>query len=675
MLVRAAAPQRASTSGIGGEEVDEEEAALRIQAIYRGKKSRQRQQVRQVNAGLGASKVRSRNPRELKVLDGTPTAAQATAVRQSSKLSSASPTRQPSKETFSIGHSPRATFTPLEGLTTPAGALATSGASMRRSFSSCSGDDQNGSMEELPHRGTYSLMRLHLEAQPTDRPSLHMLRVSAYLMFEEPGSSRSAQVLSVSLLAAIITSIVCFMIETMPELKHVPEDVWMGIEVCCTIVFTIEYLARLAVCGVAGVTPWQFVKNTMNIFDLLAILPFYIWVAVRSFKLAKALGVLRIVRLVRLFRIFKLGRYSVGLQLMAEALQNSSQALWVLSFFMCIGILLFSSAVYYVEKIACPDAGDLRGMPHRDFHANSTLTEWDRYVGDCRVSTDGKHATHGLCCDEHGSPRDFPSIVEAFWWAIVTMTTVGYGEVYPRTELGRLVATATMLSGILLIALPVAIIGRKFQEVYELKEYREALAGDPNDLVWGPEQSSASIDADFSRPCPKNTIQSSEGPTLQEMSRRLRLMKLQDPCMMKDAMELAEELDEANDMQMEIDSMQREEKAWQAEVVGHFDMLLKRLTELLDDGDAKKGKMNWGGLGLAQKGLTQLASQAGKHQPNVDGDTSLVTPLPPPGDPPPSGDLAQPQGRVVRPPSPPSSVPQPPGIVQSRKDAHCATIS
>merc|ERR1719159_2080205 len=107
--------------------------------------------------------------------------------------------------------------------------------------------------------------------------------------------------------------------------------------------------------------------------------------------------------------------------------------------------------------MACPDPDDLKAQP--DLHSPaSNDTEWDRYVRDCRVSKSGKHPTHGLCCDEYASPLDFPSIPEAFWWSTVTMTTVGFGEVYPRTFGGRLVATLTMLSGILLIALPVAII-------------------------------------------------------------------------------------------------------------------------------------------------------------------------------------------------------------------------
>uniref|UniRef100_A0A7S2LKX4 Potassium channel domain-containing protein n=1 Tax=Zooxanthella nutricula TaxID=1333877 RepID=A0A7S2LKX4_9DINO len=72
-----------------------------------------------------------------------------------------------------------------------------------------------------------------------------------------------------------------------------------------------------------------------------------------------------------------------------------------------------------------------------------------------------------MCCDRRGSPRDFPSIAASFWWSIVTMTTVGYGDVYPRSLVGRIVGCLAMISGIVLISLPVAIVGSKFQQGYE----------------------------------------------------------------------------------------------------------------------------------------------------------------------------------------------------------------
>jgi hypothetical protein len=252
-------------------------------------------------------------------------------------------------------------------------------------------------------RTDYLSLRRELESRHTTLPpSIQQIRISAYLLLDEPRSSRAAQVMSVLLLIMIIVSIATFTIETMPELKHVSKDTWTWIEVFCTAVFTVEYIARLSVCTVAGRSAWTFVKTPMNLVDLFAIAPFYLFLAMRHLQMAKALGVLRTVRLVRLFRIFKLGRYSSGLQLMAEALKKSSQALSVLSFFLCIGIVLFSSAVYYVEKMGCPDKEELESQ----HVAASNQTEWDLYLADCRVSTDGWHQLHGLCCDANGAPLD-----------------------------------------------------------------------------------------------------------------------------------------------------------------------------------------------------------------------------------------------------------------------------
>jgi len=338
----------------------------------------------------------------------------------------------------------------------------------------------------------------------------------------------------------------------------------------------------------------------------------------RSLQMAKALGVLRTVRLVRLFRIFKLGRYSSGLQLMAEALRKSSQALSVLSFFLCIGIVLFSSAVYYVEKLGCPDKEELE---NEQLKGKGNQTEWDAYVSECRISKDGWHQQHGLCCDEHGSPLDFPSIVDTFWWATVTMTTVGFGEVYPRTEPGRLIAEATMLSGILLIALPVAIIGREFQKAYD-KHHKADYRGSESARVYKFEGNFQAVPSattvgtivtGASRTTKKekkenaqNTID--QGPSLFEMGRRLRLMKLGGDGMASIMQELAEDFEEAGDLEKEIWSMSKVERSRQSDVVDQFETVLKRFRELQEgaDGQAKKAKS----VRSLHKGLAGIVMRA-----------------------------------------------------------------
>lgn len=147
------------------------------------------------------------------------------------------------------------------------------------------------------------------------------------------------------------------------------------------------------------------------------------------------------------------------MQVMAEALQNSFQALWVLIFFLAIGCILFSSLLYYLEKAKCPDVST---MSRKD------LDEYaDHCAGEYASFYRGVSPKHGLCCDSDGKPEDFPSIISALWWSIVTMTTVGFGDKYPRTTFGKCVGFVAMLVGMILIAVPVAIVGNKFQEVYE----------------------------------------------------------------------------------------------------------------------------------------------------------------------------------------------------------------
>lgn len=323
-------------------------------------------------------------------------------------------------------------------------------------------------------------------------------RYRIYLILEDPTSSKQAQITSVVILTTILFSIACFMVETMPDFKNVSADTWLAMELICTVVFTLEYVIRFCVCDVVGVSQWKFVRDPMNVCDFLAILPFYVQQIGKAAG-AEDMGIIRAFRLSRLLRIFKLARYSSGMRLMAEALTNSFRALSVLLFFLCIGIVLFSSSLYNVERISCPSRKELAKTPG----------ETEKYIQECLKSGDGWSQNYGLCCDEHDSPNDFPSIMEAFWWSIVTMTTVGFGDVYPRTVGGRIVGIFTMLAGLLLISLPVAIVGRKFQEVYEDHFNSDAQAASEN----------------RHHHVAKETM-SDDGSQMKEMARKVRKMKV-----------------------------------------------------------------------------------------------------------------------------------------------------
>lgn len=284
------------------------------------------------------------------------------------------------------------------------------------------------------------------------------------LTLEEPSYSTLAQVFSYFILVVICASIASFVLEAEPSLADWTG--WYYMEIGSTLVFTIEYLLRFWVCNAFGApTRLQFLRTPMNILDVVAVLPFYVELLSQSVEgLLGPLRVLRSVRLIRIFRIFRLSRYSMGMAVMIHSLGASVQPLAILVFFLIIGGTLFSSLLYYAEKMYCPDI------------ANMSPAEFALHKEEC---IDHNFDSSGMrCCDEHGSAIGFASIMDATWWCAVTMTTVGYGDKVPATKLGQFIGGLTILSGIVLISLPVAIVGSRFQAAYEdaeLEQQREVL--------------------------------------------------------------------------------------------------------------------------------------------------------------------------------------------------------
>jgi len=280
-----------------------------------------------------------------------------------------------------------------------------------------------------------------------------------WLLFEYPESSMPAKVIAIGSVIIILLSIVTFCLETLPQFKHyrvdnisaiignstgfkesiVEDDVpkftepFFIIETICIVWFTSELLVRFA----ASPEKLGFFKNVMNLIDIMAIVPYFITLGTviadeqkvetttsGSNNQAMSLAILRVIRLVRVFRIFKLSRHSKGLQILGQTLKASLRELALLIFFLIIGVVLFSSAVYFAE-------------------ADSDQTF-------------------------------FKSIPDAFWWAVVTMTTVGYGDMRPTTPSGKLVGSLCAISGVLMIALPVPVIVSNFNYFY----HREAEGDD-----------------------------------------------------------------------------------------------------------------------------------------------------------------------------------------------------
>ena len=222
-----------------------------------------------------------------------------------------------------------------------------------------------------------------------------------WLVFENPNYSVCSKGLAIFSLVIILLSIVIFCVETMPVLDDsVPvqkphngtirqpaergknKHVFFVLNAICSSWFTFEYVIRL----IASPNKIRFLKAILNILDLLSILPFYVTLVVPE-ESAGSIDVLRVMRVIRVCRIFKLTRHSKGLHVLGKTLYASVNELIMLMLFLVIGVILFASAAYYAEE---------------------------------------------------KENEGFKSIPHAFWWAVVTMTTVGYGDIYPKTTVGKL---------------------------------------------------------------------------------------------------------------------------------------------------------------------------------------------------------------------------------------------
>ncbi|XP_077313624.1 potassium voltage-gated channel subfamily A member 7 [Lithobates pipiens] len=263
-----------------------------------------------------------------------------------------------------------------------------------------------------------------------------------WLLFEHPDSSSAARIIAIISVMVILISIVIFCLETLPEFRDerdlsLPvqplhrsnttqsfkekspfEDPFFIVETICICWFSFELSVRFFACP----SKPAFFKDIMNMIDFVAIIPYFVALGTELARHrgvgqpAMSLAILRVIRLVRVFRIFKLSRHSKGLQILGQTLKASMRELGLLIFFLFIGVILFSSAVYFAEA------------------------------------------------DHEGTK--FTSIPEAFWWAVVTMTTVGYGDMSPETVGGKLVGSLCAIAGVLTISLPVPVIVSNFSYFY-----------------------------------------------------------------------------------------------------------------------------------------------------------------------------------------------------------------
>ncbi|XP_054266436.1 potassium voltage-gated channel protein Shaw-like [Macrosteles quadrilineatus] len=212
---------------------------------------------------------------------------------------------------------------------------------------------------------------------------------------------------------------------TLEKERTDPHDAFFYVELACNAWFTFE----LAVRSVVSPNLVQFIKSPVNVIDFVATLSFYTDILLQS-SVAHHIDksdILEFFSIIRILRLFKLTRHSPGLKILIHTFKASAKELTLLVFFLVLGIVVFASLVYYAEK--------LQANPH----------------------------------------NDFKSIPEGLWWAIVTMTTVGYGDMAPKTYVGMFVGALCALAGVLTIALPVPVIVSNFSMFYSHTQARSKL--------------------------------------------------------------------------------------------------------------------------------------------------------------------------------------------------------
>lgn len=252
------------------------------------------------------------------------------------------------------------------------------------------------------------------------------VRRNIWIQLENPGHSTSAKVMAVASLSVVIISIVAMCVHSMPDFhqvdlneKEIENPVLTFFENLCVLFFSAEFILRLAVAP----SPRKFLCSPLNTIDLMSVMPFYVTLACdiadegQNTDLENVGKVVQILRLMRVFRILKLARHSAGLRSLGATLRHSSRDVGLLVLFLSVGISMFSALIYCVEK--------------------------------------------------ESQESELQTIPIGWWWATISMTTVGYGDTFPVTLGGKVIGTLCIICGLLIVALPITNIFNKFSKFYE----------------------------------------------------------------------------------------------------------------------------------------------------------------------------------------------------------------
>ncbi|XP_040209781.1 potassium voltage-gated channel subfamily G member 2 [Rana temporaria] len=259
-------------------------------------------------------------------------------------------------------------------------------------------------------------------------------------MVENPHSGIPGKIFACLSVSFVAITAVSLCISTMPDFREEEDrgecsqkcyNIFV-LETVCVAWFSLEFILRF----IQAESKCVFLRTPLNMIDVMAILPYYITLIVDSLSGEKTGGtgnnylekvglVLRVLRALRILYVMRLARHSLGLQTLGLTVRRCTREFGLLLLFLCVAMALFSPLVYLAEN-------------------------------------------------ELGAKQEFTSIPGSYWWAVISMTTVGYGDMVPRSIPGQVVALSSILSGILLMAFPVTSIFHTFSRSYtELKEQQQ----------------------------------------------------------------------------------------------------------------------------------------------------------------------------------------------------------
>ncbi len=250
----------------------------------------------------------------------------------------------------------------------------------------------------------------------------------------------------VSLLVAILASVVAVMLDSVPSIRANYGALLDVVEWIFTILFTVEYILRLACVPI----PWHYSRSFFGVVDVLAIMPTYLSLLIPG---AEHFLVIRGLRLLRIFRVFKLGRFLGEADILSRALSDSRHKIIVFLGTIAILVTILGTAMYLIE----------------------------------------------------GEENGFSSIPISVYWAVVTMTTVGYGDIAPQTVVGKALAAMVMILGYSIIAVPTGIVTAGIVES-AVAARRVSSRCCPGCMVENHD-----VDAHFCKACGANLEQSAEG--------------------------------------------------------------------------------------------------------------------------------------------------------------------